>query len=62
MITEQLLLEKLMKLDKDITEVEKDLEFMQKQIGKKLQKLKDLKDDRRDHSAALSELREVKNV
>lgn len=62
MITEQLLLEKLMKLDKDIAEVENDLEFMQKQIGKKLQKLKDLKDDRRVHSAALTELREVKNV
>jgi uncharacterized coiled-coil protein SlyX len=57
--TQELLLDTLMKLDKDIAQTEKDIEFMQKQLGKKLQKLSDLKQKRRMHSGALQELKEA---
>ena len=57
--TEDLLLETLMKLDKEIDQAERDIEFMQKQLGKKLQKLSDLKQKRRVHSGALKEIKEV---
>lgn len=59
MDAETLILDTLMRLDKNIAEVERDVEFMQKQIGKKLQKLSTLKHDRAANAQALESLRNV---
>lgn len=46
------LLEKLETLDRKIVKEEKDLTMMQKQIGKKMQKLSDMRKEREEASKA----------
>lgn len=48
------ILEKLESLDKQIDELERDVTFMNKQIGKKLQKIKLLKEERKKASELLN--------
>lgn len=55
---ENLLLEKLQKADKDIAEAERALEHLNKQVGAKISKLKDLKTERDKLSLAYKDLAE----
>lgn len=48
------ILEKLESLDKQIDELERDVTFMNKQIGKKLQKIKLLKEERKKATELLN--------
>lgn len=59
MDAETLILDTLMRLDKNIVETERDIEFMQKQIGRKLQKLSTIKKERQTNTEALESLRNV---
>ncbi len=53
--TENLLLEKLQKLDKDIEESERALTHLTKQVGAKVSKIHDLKKERNFTSEAYKE-------
>jgi hypothetical protein len=55
--TENLLLEKLQKLDKQIEETDRALLHLNKQYGAKMSKYTDLKKERNQISEALKELR-----
>jgi len=44
--------ERLQKIDRDVNELERDIEMMNKQIGKKLQKVRLLKEERTKVSEA----------
>lgn len=55
--TENLLLEKLQKLDKQIDETDRALLHLNKQYGAKMSKFHDLKKERNQLSEALKELR-----
>lgn len=55
--TENLLLEKLQKLDKVIEETDRALLHLNKQYGAKMSKYRDLKNERNSLSEALKELR-----
>jgi hypothetical protein len=56
--TENLLLEKLQKIDKDIEETERALTHMSKQYGSKMSKFRDLKNEREKLSSAYKELQQ----
>lgn len=58
---ENLLLEQMQKLDKQIEETDRALIHLNKQAGAKLQKLSDLKTERRKLSEAYKELNQPKD-
>jgi regulator of replication initiation timing len=58
---ENLLLEQMQKLDKQIEETDRALIHLNKQAGAKLQKLSDLKAERRKLSEAYKELNQPKD-
>lgn len=53
---EEIFLEKLEKLDKEINEEEKGLTYLQKQVGHKIQKISNLKTERTKLSQAYKDL------
>jgi len=61
-ITENLLLEKLQKIDKDIEETERAMLHLNKQYGAKMSKFRDLKDERKKLASAYKELCEQESV
>lgn len=60
--TENLLLEKLQKIDRDIEETERTMLHLNKQYGAKMSKLKDLKDERNKLSMAYKEILTMEGI